>query len=567
MLEKALQIFFFIMKNAIFSIALSLPLFCIAQIGEPRLIQNIDNFNNANTPCISAAQHQVLKTQIEHNVAVLEREKGIHLDKGNRAIPNFIWPLQLAPGRPNMPFYITGNFVDLNLTSPTITDYNCGTKSYDNHGGIDIGLVPFGWKRMEDNDVQIIAAASGILIAKRDGDYDKNCGASAQIGNHVIIQHADGSRAYYWHMKNGTVTTQPLGATITVGDYLGLVGSSGNSSGPHLHFEVHDASDNIVDPYNGTCNNIGSLWINQKPYYEPTLDFLSTHANQQGPIYTPCPGTENPNVKTSFNPGELVDFYSFYHEQQPNTSVQHKILRPNNSVYVQWTSNFTSYLQISVWAASWYVPSAGPIGTWKYEATYMGQTQTTNFGVGVVLPIELLSFAVFPKESSIDLIWKTATEQNVSYFEVERSENGTDFKAIGSVKAKGNSTEPIIYGFSDKNPLPFSYYRLRTIDNDGSKETSQLLSAKWDNKKTELKASPNPTSNTFTLMISGKKTYNGKSAKLKIINMAGQLMEEKDILLDSDVMSFDFGGGYPSGVYYINLSCDNVQQNVKLVKI
>ena len=50
--------------------------------------------------------------------------------------------------------------------------------------------------------------------------------------------HADGSVAWYGHMKAGSLTNKAVGQTVSSGEYLGIVGSSGNSTGPHLHFGI-----------------------------------------------------------------------------------------------------------------------------------------------------------------------------------------------------------------------------------------------------------------------------------------------------------------------------------------
>ncbi len=120
--------------------------------------------------------------------------------------------------------------------------------------------------------------------------------------NSIIIQHADGTYALYWHMKNGSVTSKTVGQTVEVGEYLGVVGSSGSSSGPHLHFEIRTsaASNSYKDPFSGTCNllNATSWWASQKAHTNPAIFKVSVNTTDL--VAPGCPTTETPNESDSF---------------------------------------------------------------------------------------------------------------------------------------------------------------------------------------------------------------------------------------------------------------------------
>src|SRR5215510_13083944 len=104
---------------------------------------------------------------------------------------------------------------------------------------------------MDHDQVAAVAAADGIILAKDDGNYDRSCSLTGAAWNAVYVQHADGSVAWYGHLKNGSLTTKAPGALVVQGEFLGIVGSSGNSTGPHLHFEVYDAANHLIDPWGG----------------------------------------------------------------------------------------------------------------------------------------------------------------------------------------------------------------------------------------------------------------------------------------------------------------------------
>jgi murein DD-endopeptidase MepM/ murein hydrolase activator NlpD len=66
-------------------------------------------------------------------------------------------------------------------------------------------------------------------------------GRKGGYGNLIILKHSDGYETYYGHLS---VISVKEGDDITKGQKIGLVGSTGHSTGPHLHFEVH--KDNKV---------------------------------------------------------------------------------------------------------------------------------------------------------------------------------------------------------------------------------------------------------------------------------------------------------------------------------
>jgi len=146
---------------------------------------------------------------------------------------------------------------------------------YDEHDGTDYILVG-GFSAMDAGSQPVVAAAAGQVVSAEDGHYDR-CRASAETGdvdcdghpiiaNHVILEHQgeDGARyrTLYWHLAQGSVLVD-VGQEIEALTPLGLVGSSGYSSMPHLHFELQDANAVVLDPYAGTRSQPESWWCAQ----------------------------------------------------------------------------------------------------------------------------------------------------------------------------------------------------------------------------------------------------------------------------------------------------------------
>lgn len=108
------------------------------------------------------------------------------------------------------------------------------------------------------------------------------------------------------------------------------------------------------------------------------------------------------------------------------------------------------------------------------------------------LPVELVHFSARLQEDAIDLIWKTATEYQNDYFQVQKSENGEDFWEIGRVQGNGTTHIPQDYYFIDNEPITSHvYYRLKQVDYDGGYEYSPLVFVK-QGLLSQLQTFPNP---------------------------------------------------------------------------
>ena len=209
--------------------------------------------------------------------------------------------------------------------------------------------------------------------------------------NAVYIRHADGSVAWYLHIKSGPPTTKLVGDTVVAGEKLGIVGSSGSSTAPHLHFELYNAANQLQDPFQGACNTINafSYWSSQESYRVSRINNLVT--GSAPPVFPSCPTTETTNEKTVFQPGESVYTSIYYRDLQPSQTAQYSLLRPDGSTYQGTSQTFTSTFDLSYYYYIWNLPPNGPNGTWKFRAVYNGVTYDRNFTVGAASPFATVS--------------------------------------------------------------------------------------------------------------------------------------------------------------------------------
>ena len=329
---------------------------------------------------ITAEMIAAVDLEVQRNTAIL-RDQGVLADTATATRPQFSWPLISRRREPSQfDYFAISNFVDQNPAADQILDYNGGTRTYDGHAGTDIFFWPYGWLDMSHRQTKVVAAAAGTLTAKQDGQFDKNCAMSPTApANYAVITHADGSRSYYWHFMNGSVTKKPIGSAIAAREFLGHIGSSGSSTGPHVHFEVKDASGQRIDPFAGPHNPSASesWWIAQRPYFDSAVHRLAT--GSAAPVMPACPGVESPNEKRAFQPGSTISFTTFYRTQ--DKAAQYAILRPNKTVFSQWSYAPPQFYPASYWYWTYNIPASEPTGSWKFRVTYNGKTYLHNFDV------------------------------------------------------------------------------------------------------------------------------------------------------------------------------------------
>lgn len=145
---------------------------------------------------------------------------------------------------------------------------------YDEHDGSDY-ILEGDFDTMDAGSATILAAAPGTVLETADGNYDRchktstgvDCDGNSGEANYVVVEHEGGWITRYWHMMKGSVAVA-VGDEVACGAPLGKVGSSGNSSQPHLHFELQSAEGVVTDPYAGEFSQAETWWVGQG---EPTL--------------------------------------------------------------------------------------------------------------------------------------------------------------------------------------------------------------------------------------------------------------------------------------------------------
>jgi hypothetical protein len=180
----------------------------------------------------------------------------------------------------------------------------------------------------------------------------------------------------------------------------------------------------------------------------------------------------------------------------------------NNSTYLWYRSNNAGGTgkAFTGGSAQTYTLTTADIG--KYISVRVAPNDGITAGTAIesartlvsagTLPVKLKFFDAKTVSGSVRLDWQTLTEINSLHFVIERSDNGRTWETTGRVNATGDSYLPVNYSYTDKNPLTGNiYYRLRTVDKDGSEEISSTIQVNVASLSQGISVYPIPASNAI----------------------------------------------------------------------
>ena len=198
---------------------------------------------------------------------------------------------------------------------------------------------------------------------------------------------------------------------------------------------------------------------------------------------------------------------------------------------------------------------------------------TYYFGIGSgasPLPVKLIKFNANAKGADVILDWSTASEINNAGFEVERSQEGNFWQAMGYVKGHGNSNSIIDYTFTDASAFKTQntdilYYRLKQVDFNGSSSYSNVKTVRSNDKADVANIYPNPVDGIATMSIYNN--LDNEMLELNILDEAGRILIRQkamltkgnnSILLETDKLK--------KGIYLLEMKTNEKIQYVKFLK-
>ncbi|PVY41678.1 Ig-like domain-containing protein [Pontibacter virosus] len=200
-----------------------------------------------------------------------------------------------------------------------------------------------------------------------------------------------------------------------------------------------------------------------------------------------------------------------------------------------------------------------------------GMCQLVQFVPGEIipLPVELLYFNATKRGSDVVLDWATASELDNKGFEVQVSSDAKNFRALGFVESKVNTTSlKQLYTFVDKEngKQGVRYYRLKQVDLDGTFEIFNIRAVHFDEvSANKVKAYPNPFHSEVELSIDAE--LDGE-LQITVTTATGQQLLQRTVQVakGTNIEKLTLDPNLPRGVYIISTRMGDFNNHFKLLK-
>ncbi len=207
-------------------------------------------------------------------------------------------------------------------------------------------------------------------------------------------------------------------------------------------------------------------------------------------------------------------------------------------------------------AGNWTSVGGSASGAVATTGTISSNTLSTfgsfTFGsLSFLLPVELVQFGATRANGVTLITWTASNENNVGYYQVQRSDDGLNFYALGKVDAKNNSSLQE-YDFTDSKALKgIAYYRLLSIDKDGRSKSSKVVSVSDRLVPGNNFAVINPVHGALSLTAGAD--HNG-TYLYKINTTSGQTIQQGSIIItNGGSYSIPLASVVAKGVYVLEI--------------
>ena len=261
--------------------------------------------------------------------------------------------------------FAVNNYADMDPRSGQQRDYRNGEFQYDGHNAWDLGPMNF---LGQDQGFPILAAAGGVVAEVADGNFDRKTDWANTNANYVVIDHGNSWRTIYWHLARDSVTVK-VGQAVAAGDVIGEMGSSGISTGTHLHFSLYRNGVPVESMFDGATYYRDFVDVNYQ-LDTPTGGLIGNISNYNSPAATDWRESFPSKRVFTRTANDPVVFNFGLSQLNTGETIAIRLRRPDGSLRnsSNWTANALNRFPQFYW---WYSSAAWKeqVGTWRWEGS------------------------------------------------------------------------------------------------------------------------------------------------------------------------------------------------------
>ena len=176
-----------------------------------------------------------------------------------------------------------------------------------------------------------------------------------------------------------------------------------------------------------------------------------------------------------------------------------------------------------------------------------------------VLAASIVDLKAYSFGSNVKIEWSALNELNISQYNIERSIDGKNFIAIGSVKALDNGQQKNVYSYTDFAPSTRdNFYRIKSVSKDGIGKYTDIVKVNFATSATAILVSPNPVKDILHIerLSSSVKT-------ISIIDAKGKLLQKVTTAKSTYSISTK---QFAAGIYFLTIDEENKTTTLKFIK-
>ncbi len=437
----------------------------------------------------------------------------------------------------NLYAYIT------NINANTVSVINTATNAIIT--SIAVGSTPWGISVSPNGSKAYVTNTGENTVSVINTSTNKvTATITVQSNPSGIVCSPDGSKVYVNNKGSNTVSvidaasnavistisvgTLPWGITITPDGSKVYVADNAVNTVSVINTTTNTI-ESTINVGTGYCNGIVASPNGSKVYLANSSGLVSVISTSTNAVLTNIRVGNNPwGINTSPDGSRL-----YVANQDDNTL---SVINTKNNTIIATVNVGSSPKGVSVTpdGSSVYVanPNSNTVSVINASTNTVSKTISAgngafafgNFMANLLtscatVPVKIIDFTVSGKDNQAQLLWKTANEENLSSFNLQHSADCISFTTIGTVKAKGAGN----YSFTDTKPTTgTNYYRLQSVDKDGTSSYSKIISVQLSIDNYQLKVYPNPAKDKVTISgthISSVKVIDHLGRVVKVVSL------------------------------------------------